>query len=608
MAFYFDAFEERRPSEPLPYSATWELLYQFLATVTLVIGGWYIGWRWAYSLNYDALWFAVPLLLAETFAYIGLMLFTFNLWKTQDYEQRDPPELHSETVDEKLALERPILIDMFFPTYDEDPELVRLSIHDAKQVTYPHSISVNIHVLDDGKRDAVRVMAEEEQVNYITRESNIGFKAGNIRNAMEQTGGDFIVISDADTRVFPTILENTLGYFRDPDVAWVQTPQWFYDIPEGKPLPIFLKKYTGVLGYWIGRFIVRIIGPVTIGKDPFVNDPQMFYDVIQRRRNWVNASFCCGAGSVHRREAVMEVALRSFSDNIGVEVANIMKQVAAQEGGSSATYMDQDGLTEIVRRETAHQVMRETELTPYKFHVSEDIYTSIALHSDQERNWKSVLHPQVESKMLSPQDLQSWMVQRFKYAGGAIDISVNDDPVFRKGLGLKQKIMYAATFWSNFGGVWNIVFLLAPIIYLFTGIAPVNAYSMNFFKHILPFLMLNELSTMVGTWGVAGFKGKASYLAFFPIHLKAIWTVLRGKQIKFPITPKERQEGNYFHLVIPQFLVVLLTIIAITYASYGYYHGEFESLEGLVTNLFWGFNNIAAMSGLLLAAFWKPSP
>jgi cellulose synthase (UDP-forming) len=90
MSFYFDRFEQRTPPEPLPYSAARELLYQFLATVTLVIGAWYIWWRWAHSLNYDALWFSIPLALAETCAYIGLVLFTANLWKTKDYPQQPP--------------------------------------------------------------------------------------------------------------------------------------------------------------------------------------------------------------------------------------------------------------------------------------------------------------------------------------------------------------------------------------------------------------------------------------------------------------------------------------------------------------------------------------
>ena len=40
MAYYFDRFETRVPPEPLPHSPARELLYQYLATVSLVLGGW----------------------------------------------------------------------------------------------------------------------------------------------------------------------------------------------------------------------------------------------------------------------------------------------------------------------------------------------------------------------------------------------------------------------------------------------------------------------------------------------------------------------------------------------------------------------------------------
>ena len=62
-----------------------------------------------------------------------------------------------------------------------------------------------------------------------------------------------------------------------------------------------------------GWAIQKLVGPVTLGRDPFFNDPRMFYDVILRRRNWANAAFCCGAASIHRREAVMQAALRSYA-------------------------------------------------------------------------------------------------------------------------------------------------------------------------------------------------------------------------------------------------------------------------------------------------------
>ncbi|TKB53010.1 glycosyltransferase family 2 protein [Ferrimonas aestuarii] len=600
MGFYFEEFEGRKPPKPLKHSPWRELLFQFLATVNLTVGAWYIWWRWTESLNYDALWFAIPLVVAETCAYIGLVLFSINLWKTRDYQQQPPPKTINDCLSLPLEEDRVIYVDLFFPSYDEEVELVRLSVQDAKRMNYPHNIDIRIAVLDDGKRPAMQAMAEEEGVDYITREGNIGFKAGNLRNAMEQTSGDFIVICDADTRPFPTMLEHCLGYFRDPDVAWVQTPQWFFDLPEGKRLPLWLQGKIGAPGRWMGKLAERVYGPITIGQDPFVNDPQMFYDVIQRRRNWANASFCCGAGSIHRREAVMEAALKSYSENIDKQRSHQDKQIKQFTGEAE--------LDAELQQMMDTQTILDTEFTPYKFHVSEDIYTSVVLHADPDRDWKSVMHPQVESKMLSPQDLQTWVIQRFKYAGGTLDIAKNDNPLFRPGMSFKQRLMYATTVWSYLGALWNVVFLLSPIVYLLTGIAPVSAYSQSFYLHFIPFIICNELATMAATWGLAGFKGKANYLAFFPVNLRAIWTVLKGQEIKFPTTPKERQEGNFFHLVLPQAGVMVMTLLAL---MLGWLNMEFNwygdhSLSGMIVNTFWGLNNVIAMSGLVMAAFWKP--
>lgn len=548
----------------------------------------------------DALWIAIPLILAETGAYIGLILFAFSVWRVDDVQPRSAPACISECHSGENRHPGPVSVDVFFPTYDEDVDLVRLSLRDAAKIRYPHDINIKIHVLDDGNRPQMKQLAHEMGCNYITRDNNIGFKAGNMRNAMEQTSGDFILICDADTRPFPTILENTLGYFRDPNVAWVQTPQWFFDLPEGRRLPESLAQRFGVAGRRIGLAVERIFGQVRVGEDPFVNDPKLFYDVILRRRNWANASFCCGAGSIHRREAVMQAALRQFSKEI--------EKLAESRSEKLRKFSGEDEANGVVQLMLQQKIAHEKEFTPYKFHVSEDIYTSIELHSDTQRNWKSVLHPNIESKMLSPQDLQTWMVQRFKYAGGTLDIALHDDLLFRKGLSVPQRMMYASTVWSYFGGLWNIVFLTAPLVFLFFAVAPVSAYSIDFYKHIFPFLFMTEVGFMLAFWGISGRKAKYSYLSFFPVNLKAIWTVLRGKKISFPVTSKERQDGNFIGLVWPQTTVMILTIIGITTAwtRYGLGNPNFD-LAGLVINTFWGMVNIIALSGIIMAAFWRPA-
>jgi cellulose synthase (UDP-forming) len=596
---YFLKYEHRIPEPPLPYSVARELLWQFLATIALVVGAWYIWWRWTGSLNTDAMWFAVPLVVAETCAFIGMVLFVFNLWKDDPIEITAPPITLNDITPGHPDGARALIVDVMFATYNEDPELVRLGIIDAKAITYPHPIDIRIHVLDDGRRDEMRTVTEAEGANYISRTTNEGFKAGNLRHAMEQTYGDLMIICDADTRPFKTILENTLGYFKDPKMAWVQTPQWFYDLPDGVALPELLERRFGANGAKLGRGVEAVVGPVQTGTDPFVSDPKMFYDIIQRRRNWANASFCCGAGSIHRREAVMEAALRSFG-------AKVETRTYATEEVITVTSKERDiapDLMDAIRTEAAATEI----LTPYRFHVSEDIYTSIVLHSDRVRGWKSNMHPIVESKLLSPQDLLTWTVQRYKYAGGSLDILVNDNPLFRRGLTFSQRMMYATTFYSYLAPIWNIIFLVAPIIYLFSGISPVSAYSADFFWHLIPFLVTLELAMMVGAWGVSGHAAKSSYLSFFPLGMRAIWSVLRGEQISFKVTPKVRQSGNFLGLVKPQIAIVILTGVAAIWAVGALTLGTTNhSATGVVSNVLWGFNNCLAMAGIIAAALWLP--
>lgn len=602
--FYFSRFEGRAAPATKQPNPLIMGLWQFTAICTLVFGGWYLFWRWTESIDPNALWFSLPMAVAETLSWFGLMLMIYNLWDVRDYPQSRPPMRIGECERQPIDPNRGITVDVFICTYSEDEELVRLSIRDAMAVRCPPGVTHKVHVLDDGSRALMRDVAIMEGANYITRATNVGYKAGNLRNGMDMTRGDFIAICDADTRLFPAFLEETLGYFRDPDVAFVQTPQWFYDLPEGETLEENWRRRFGRAAGSVAKAIERVFGQIRIDADPFVNDALIFYDIIQRRRNRANAAFCCGAASIHRREAVMAVALRAWSEAVG--------RASSQKSPGLLARLWGKGSGDDVDLLERWQAAQSLELTPYKFHVSEDLYSTIVLHQDRVRRWKSVMHPTILSKMLSPQDLLTWTIQRFKYAGGSVDIFFNDNPIFRPGLSFGQRLMYLSTFWSYMSSIWGLMFIAAPIIYLYTGIGPVKSYSREFFFHLLPFLVSLELAMMFGHWGQSGHVSKVMSLASFNISLQAIWTVLRGKKISFPVTPKARQEGNFSALVWPHRTIIWLNNVGMVFALAMLYFNNIgvvstgHTVGGMIANSVFVVYNNMAFGKMLKAARWRP--
>jgi cellulose synthase (UDP-forming) len=465
-----------------------------------------------------------------------------------DTEEAAPPAAAREIGADGPSGTRPVSVDVFIATYNEEPALLEKSIRDAQHMRVPPGVEAKVYVLDDGRRKRVRDLAQDLGVHYITRETNEGFKAGNLRNAMDLTCGDLIVIFDADTRPFPEFLERTVGYFRDPKVAWVQTPQWFYDLDEGEALPRWLESSLrlGVLGRALGRLVEALLGPVRVNRDLLGNDPTPFYELVQRRRNWSNASFCCGAGSVHRRDSVMASALFA----LGSEVESHLAPVSGE--------IDDPALRAQMEGMVASEAARGIEITPYQFHVSEDIFTSLVLHSSQEQEFRSVFHPQVLCKMLSPQDLLSWTIQRFKYAGGTLDIFLRH-PIRRwRGLRPWQAIMYGNTLASYLSPIWLVPLFFATLVYLYLGICTTDDGGGNWIARIAPFLICVRVARMLSTWGIHTMRSEQYALASFWLNATALLHVLRKKPVRFTVTPKMRQSGTAWPLVAPHALVCTL--------------------------------------------------
>ncbi len=593
---YYAVFEDRTPYTPSKFNFWIEILFRITAVVFIFVGIEYLTWRWNHSINWEAAWISLPLYFAEIMAFIGSILTILNYWSHKDIPKTAPVHFLSEIETIENDKDRPIRIDLYIATYNEELKFVEDTVKNAVRANYPFDdVSIKIYLLDDGHRDGTdpekedfKAMAEKYGINYISRENNIGYKAGNMNHAFYQTQGDIIVILDADTRIFPDFLINTTGYFRNKKMGWVQTPQWFYDIPSGLPLKDYLAIRYKKIGKYIGK-IIPFSKKYIIGKNVFGTDPQLFYDVILRRRNTSNAAFSCGAGSLQRRSALTELAIREQDEKINEELKKIIKK---------------DKKIDLYEKQK--ELRKTMPLRPFVHHISEDIFTSILLHSDPNK-WQSYQHPDVECKMLSPQSYDIFIQQFSRYAEGTIDIALSkNNPLWIKGMTLRQRLSYLETIWSYLSPFWLTIFIFYPIVFFFTLIPPLKAFNFDFFIRIVPFLLLNTLVTMFGNWGVPTKRPEQFYLAGFWYKLQALYKVIFGKSITFNVTSKsvKYSNSNLKH-IWPHLLVIVLSVAGILYNAYLVYIKAHPSYSAFFANIFWTVFTFYLIIPYVRAAFWN---
>ncbi|KGV95437.1 glycosyl transferase 2 family protein [Burkholderia pseudomallei ABCPW 30] len=232
-----------------------------LAVAYMVWGAWYLGWR-VTVINWQVPLFSVPLYCAELFGFVsGLLYLLMTYWQTVRTVPEPPVGL---------------TVDVFVPTYNESVDLVRQTLLAVLRIDYPHKT----WLLDDGNRDKMRDLARELGCEYLARAKNVHAKAGNLNHALSHSDGEFVAIFDADHAPRKDFLKKTLGYFEDPTVAFVQTPQDFYNTDS------FNHRASG---RWLW------------------SEQSLFFKVIQRGKDSWNAAFFCGSCAVLRRSAVEAV-------------------------------------------------------------------------------------------------------------------------------------------------------------------------------------------------------------------------------------------------------------------------------------------------------------
>ncbi|MEP0911922.1 glycosyltransferase [Leptolyngbya sp. GB1-A1] len=233
----------------------------------------YLLWRSLSTLNVDTPLngvFSLGLFFLELLVLTSSTIQLFLMLRVRD-RRREADRLTLDVIEGKYTP----TVDIFIPTYNEPEFILRRTVIGCQAIDYGNK---QVYLLDDTRRPEIRKLAEELGCEYMTRPDNRFAKAGNLNHAIGKTSGDLLVVFDADFVPTRNFLVRTVGFFQNPKVALVQTPQSFYNSDP----------------------IARNLGL----EDVLTPEEEVFYRQIQPIRDGAGSVICSGTSFVVRRSAL----------------------------------------------------------------------------------------------------------------------------------------------------------------------------------------------------------------------------------------------------------------------------------------------------------------
>jgi len=397
-------------------------------------------------------------------------------------------------------------VDIFIATYNEPVELLYKTINGCINMEYPDENKVHIYICDDSNRIEMKKLAEEMNINYITRTERKDAKAGNFNNALAKTDSPLVVTFDADMIPMHDFLMSTVPYFvedltnakkiekkdgkearknREGKIGFIQTPQSFYN-PD-------LFQYN------------------LFSETRIPNEQDYFYRDIQISRNKSNSVIYGGTNTVISREALDEI------------------------GGFYTKVITEDFATGIL--------------------IQSNGYTCYAID-------------EVHASGLAPEDLKGLVKQRQRWARGCIQTGRKLNILFRKGLNISQKLSYisAITYW--YGCLKRLIYIMAPILFSVFGVVVVKCTLLEVLIFWLPMYIFSSKSLKLVSRKIRTVKWTNVYetILFPSLIVSVILESLGISQKKFNVTRKGGaiEDKNYqIKKAIPHIILSILSIIGI---------------------------------------------
>jgi cellulose synthase/poly-beta-1,6-N-acetylglucosamine synthase-like glycosyltransferase len=434
------------------------LLLRSLAILALLWGVGYLTWRIGWSGEGTSSVAFGMLLVTEIYGLWALATLAWFSWSR-------PPAVRPPTTAGRS-------IDVYVCTYDEPTEVVSATLAGCRALTYPHTT----YLLDDGRRPEMEELAKLAGARYLTRPDNSHAKAGNINAALGRTGGELVLMLDADHVPMPDALDAMVGYFDDERMALAQSPHDFFN-------------HDSVQHYVVGR-----------------HEQSLFYRVVCPGKDRHGAAYWCGSAALIRREALLEI------------------------GG----------------------VATET--------IAEDFHTTIRM---QRHGWKSRYHDEVLVQGLAPHDLDSYLLQRDRWARGNLAVfTLPESPLRARELRPLQRLSYFASLFAYLAPPMRLLLLATLGLVMWTGELPMKISVIALATLWLPSVALNLGAGSALARGYMKIGETAHYeLLTMEIYTRALRCAVLPGHTAFKVTPKQGIGDGGIEAVRKLHLVVAFAVV-----------------------------------------------
>ncbi|MUP46687.1 glycosyltransferase [Gramella sp. BOM4] len=199
--------------------------------------------------------------------------------------------------------------------------------------------------------------------------------------------------------------------------------------------------------------------------------------------------------------------------------------------------------------------------------LCEDMHTAMNLYS---KGWKAVYVPKILAQGLAPSNLTSYFKQQLKWSRGTFDLLFKVYPKLFKNFTVRQKIHFAVLPLHYLSGVICLINFLIPIISLLFSTTPWNGNVIDFALVLLPVIISSLLiRTYIQKWVIdkkeRGFHVMGGLLQIntWWIYILGLFYTLIDRKIPYLPTPKENEFATNLKIIIPNFSIAILSIIAI---------------------------------------------